>query len=161
MWARPVNIRDAVFVAENMREWDRREIFATHWRGEDAFAVARDTVACGSFGWVLGLDRPIAVLGAYPMHPHVWSVHMYATDDFRQIGISATRFVRRVMIPALVAADLRRAQCLSMEGHTDSHRWLEALGAKRESVLREYGRDGEDFVMFRWNRDDVYVRAQG
>lgn len=159
MLVRPINIKDAAFVAENMREWDRREIFATHWRDEGPFGVARDAVACGDFGWILGRDKPIATIGAYPMHPHVWSVYMFATDDFRQIRISATKFARRVIIPALVAADFRRAQCLSMEGHTDSHRWLEALGAKRESVLREYGRDGEDFVMFSLSRDDVHVSS--
>src|SRR3546814_3299048 len=60
-----------LYVAERMREWDRREIFAARWN-DDPFPLAAECQLYGSFTWVAHLDRPIAFVGATPMHPGVW-----------------------------------------------------------------------------------------
>lgn len=139
------------YIVENMREWDRREVFATHW-GDDPDQFTKEAVAVGQFAWVCGLERPIAYIGAYPLWPGVWSVWMYATDEIRHIGKSLTKHVRKVMIPALLAGEFHRGQCCSLAGHTEAHDWLRVLGASPEATLRGYGRKGEDFVIFAWDR---------
>src|SRR3546814_4186685 len=88
-----------LYVAERMREWDRREIFAARWN-DDPFPLAAECQLYGSFTWVAHLDRPIAFVGATPMHPGVWSVLLFATDEFHKIRLSLTKHVKRVMIPA-------------------------------------------------------------
>lgn len=137
------------FIARNMRAEDRREIMANRW-GDDEAELVEQCLQGGAFAWVVGLDEPIAAIGAYPLWPGVWSVWMFATDDFPRIGIRLTRWVRRVMIPALRDSGCHRAECHSIEGHRVAHRWLESLGARHEATLRCYGREGEDFRVYSW-----------
>lgn len=153
----PPTFDTTLYVAERMREWDRREIFAARWN-DDPFPLAAECQLYGSFTWIASLDRPIAFIGAAPIHPGVWSVLMFATDEFRKIRLSLTKHVKRVMIPALVEVGAHRAECHSMEGHDEAHAWLELLGAEREGVRPRFGKNGEDFVCFSWRRENVRRR---
>lgn len=148
---RPVTYQDALAVASNMRESDRREIFAGRWN-DDPEELAADCLCFGSFGWIACEPHPIAVVGAAPLHPGVWSVYMFAGNDFLKIKLSLTKFVKRVMIPSLVEVGAHRAECHSIDGHVEAHRWLEFLGATRESTRRRFGRNGEDFHCYVWLR---------
>lgn len=152
-----ITYESALTVAAGMREWDRREIFATRWN-EDPRELAAECTYFGHFGWTASHeDTPVAIVGAVPLHPGCWSVFMFATNDFRQISISLTKFIKRVMIPALVDTSARRAQCLSLEDHTEAHAWLRVLGAYSEQPLRDYGKNGETFIPFVWRRENVAV----
>jgi len=82
----------------------------------------------------------------------VWNVHMFATDNFSKIAISLTKFVKNVIVPSLTAIGSHRVECKSMDGHEDAHKWLEFLGAHRESTLSEFGKDNEDFHLYVWRR---------
>lgn len=138
-------------VADRMRPADRREIYATRWTDEPTDLVD-SCMFSGQYGWVAGLERPIAALGAIPMWPGAWSVWMFATDEFRQIRIGLTKFVARTMIPGLRASGAIRAECRSIADHEEAHRWLEVLGAHREAVLEHYGKRGESFFLYVWTR---------
>lgn len=152
MRLKPLDLADVHHVAVNMRDWDKREIYATRFL-DDPLEVASDCMACPHFAWTAwGEKGPIAALGAVPMHPGVWTVWMFATDEFPAIGLHLTKFVKRGMIPALVKQNAHRAQCLSMAGHEEAHRWLRVLGARQEgSPLAGYGRNREDFLFFVWS----------
>lgn len=149
---RPVTIDNALSVASRMREWDRREIYATR-PDEDPVGLAHACTVHPQYAWTAHIDEdPVAVVGAHPLHPNVWTVYAFATDRFREIAFPLTKFIRNAMIPALAQFEgVRRAQCLSMAGHADAHRWLTYLGAKRqEQPLEKYGKGGEDFYVFAW-----------
>jgi hypothetical protein len=152
MWLERANDRPGLVasVAANMREWDRREIFAT--RHDSSVAqLAEDALACGPVSWVAGQgDTPIAAFGCAPMWRGVWSMWLFATDDFGRIGISVTKLVVRSIIPMMFDAGAHRLEARSMEGHVDAQRWLEVIGAKREATLRGYGRDGDTFHVYAW-----------
>lgn len=149
---------DFLFVARHMRAIDRQEIMATRWclggQAENAEQVAKDCAGSGEFAWVFEtLDGfPAVAIGAVPRWPGVWSVWCFGTDDFKHIGRHLTKWVRRVMIPALEAVGCHRAECASLSTHTQAHAWLEALGAVKETVLWQYGRAGEDFYLYVWQR---------
>jgi hypothetical protein len=154
MWLeRIANRPDLVLpVAEQMRESDRREIFATRW-DDDTAALAGEAVELGRLvGWVSGLERPIAAFGCYEMWPNVYSMWLFATDDFRRIGISMTKLITRSIVPMLFKAGAHRLEARSMEGHHEAQRWLEMIGAKREATLRGYGREGQDFHVYAWEK---------
>ena len=139
-------------VAANMREWDRREIFATRTNDSPAL-LAEEALACGPISWVAGRgDDPIAAFGCAPMWRGVWSMWLFATDDFGQIGISVTKLIVRTIVPMMIDAGAHRLEARSMEGHTDAQRWLEVIGAQREGgPLRGFGRDGQDFHIYTWD----------
>lgn len=155
------DLRDILYLAHNMREWDRREVFATRW-DDDPNILAMDVMRWGSFAHVAWSgNRPVAAIGAIEAWPTVWSVWMFGTDEFPKVGLGLTRFVRNTMIPAIISKGARRGECKSIEGHDEAHRWLESLGAVREGApLQNYGKQGETFHTYVWNPDDVRQRRR-
>lgn len=141
-------------VVSNMRESDRSEIFALRWNDSPLDLVADCTWS--HMSWVAHLDEPIAVVGASPIHPGAWNVYAFATDRFREIAFDLTKFIRRVIIETLVCMGAHHAQCYSIEGHDDAHRWLEMLGATFVPVPF-YGRNGESFRLYMWTRECATV----
>lgn len=142
-------------VAENMRDWDRREIRATRFT-DDPLIIANEAKICGQIvGFVAGLERPIAAFGGFEMWPGVWSAWLFATDEFGRIGISVTKTTVRRIIPMMWGFGAHRIESRSMEGHHEAQRWLEVIGARREATLHQYGRDREDFHTYKWERPNV------
>lgn len=133
-----------------MREIDARELFACRF-DDDRDRLVMDIMQRWSIAWVAGHERPVAVIGAVEMWPRMWSVGMFATDEFPLIGRQLTRWVRRRMIPTIREAGMFRAEARSIEGHEQAHRWMQHLGAKMdERPLRNYGKGGETFFNFVW-----------
>lgn len=146
---------DLLYVAANMRQSDRKEIYATRWREEPA-DVAICALQSAPFCYTAFHNgEPVAAVGAFPKHPGVWSVWFFATDKWDTVSISVTKFIKRVIIPSLVQIGAHRAECDSIEGHDDAHLWLEFLGAKREHSKPLYGKNRETFHCYKWERPDV------
>ena len=142
-------------VALHMRDDDFTEISAMGWcddRDELADFLAHahrlngDT--CHAFGDKP--DNPIAIAGAMAIRPGVWSVFMFATNDWPKIENEGTRWAIRSFFPSFIAAGAHRVECQSHTGHAKAHQWLEFFGFKQESLLRAYGANGEDFINYVW-----------
>jgi hypothetical protein len=141
-----------LYVCRNLRADDAAEVFATRWNDDPDELAAQAFQTWGRFNWVAFGDDgiPIASVGAVPSWNGVWQGWMMATDRFPEIGKHLTKWMRQVMIPAVVEAGCHRAEARSAASHSLAHRWMEMLGAKPESVLRRYGREKQDFVLFVW-----------
>lgn len=142
---------DIRYIAEHMREEDKKEIFATQY-SDDAYDFTQKIASVSNCSWVAKVDdEPVALVGAFPMWPGVWSVFMFATDRFCDVRILVTRHIKRIMIPAIVkSSGLHLGFCHSLSTHTEAHRWLEYLGATKELELKDYGKNKETFFMFAW-----------
>ena len=163
MWRLPLDFHGVLHVAENMRQADRDEIFATMWE-DSPTDLAHRAMSCGPFSWLCGKGKdptPIVALGAFPMYPGAWSVWMFATEEIRHIRHSLTRFAKRDMMAALLKSGGRRAECRSIEGHTDAQAWLGFLGFFREATHRGVGKNGETFHTYAWVLNDVHVNPAG
>lgn len=160
---RPLDRLAAVRVALAMREADRREVFALRWpgpEGDDPVALGTAVAAGARFGcsaWAG--DAPAAICGALEPWPHRFSVFMVATDAWPAVALSVHRWVRRVLIPGLVAAGAERAFCWSHADHAEAHRWIEALGGRCRTTEPGWGRAGEAFRLYAWERADVLLRG--
>ena len=141
-------------VVQRMRDRDLDEVLATQW-SDDKEAFANSVLRVGHFGFVLHHDdgEPIVCCGAIPMWPDVWSVWMFATDRFDEIALSTTRFAKRHFFTGLDAAGWHRLECRSLDRHTVAHRWLESLGAYKESEVNNYGKRGERFFVYCWTKE--------
>jgi hypothetical protein len=142
-------------VARNMRAADKEEIYATRFE-ENPFLLTHDVMQFRSFSWVLWWnEKPCAVGGAGELWPGTFTMFMFATDDFPRIGLMATRFAKRTVIPTLFRdCNARRLQAHSHQNHGVAHKWLETLGFQREAVCSGYGRDGADFYQYALRRID-------
>jgi hypothetical protein len=141
-----------LYICRNLREADRDELFATRWSDDPDALAAEAFTRWGEMAYIAhGQDgMPIAAIGATPCWGGVWSAWMFGTDRFGEVGKGLTRWVKKVMIPSIVDAGCHRAEARSLGSHAVAHRWMETLGAKPESVLRRYGRNKEDFVLYVW-----------
>ena len=135
-----------------MREADRQEIHGV--RGHlSASVLAYETVIAAAMG-IANIEhvngKPASIVGATPMHPGVWSVWSYGTDDWGKACLRQTRWALRVLKPLLIKRGCHRLQCESREDHFDAHNWLRSCGAKPEGVLSGFGCDGSDYIQFVW-----------
>jgi hypothetical protein len=151
MWVEERKPETVRHVCLNMRQADAEEIFATSWH-DDKERFAQEVMGWQTpFAWVLGAEEPIAIIGAVQMWPRFWSVFCLATDKIKQIGLPLSWFAAKIMIPAIREAGVNRGEAVSLSTHHEAHRWMEALGGTREAVLKGYGKNGEDFVVYRWS----------
>ena len=74
--------------------------------------------------------------------------------------MALTRYGKRVLRPFILARGAHRLQCESRIDHVEAHKWLSVMGAKPDGLLSGYGRDGSDYVMFSWRRDNVLLKPQ-
>jgi hypothetical protein len=149
-------------VCANMRPADREEIMALRW-SDSVMDLAEDTMNVPGPKWVAHLEGegPTAVYGAAPMWPGVFSLWLYGTPHFHQVGLRLSRHIQRVMIPSLAIAGAHRAEARSLSTHTEAHGWMERLGGKPEATLKGYGKNGEDFVVYAWSVRPEDVRLFG
>lgn len=136
-------------VAQNMREWDRREIYACRWH-EDPETIVEDVCAAGMAFWTAWRDGvPVAAIGCVPVTPRVWAPWCFGTDRFRSVALGLTRLARRSIIPAVRNAGGHRLEVRSLAGHDDAQQWLErSFGAEREGVHPKAGKGGETFYTY-------------
>lgn len=146
---RALTYADLRAIGEGMRAADRAEIFATRF-DDDAGSLAADLLDCQPVGAVIAArdGTPVAAIGGIEMWPGNWSVWMFATDRWPEVASETTRFVRRVLWPALLRLGLRRGECHSAIAHETAHRWLIYLGASIEAIHPAYGKGGETFLGF-------------
>lgn len=155
MIVRAATDHDILRVSLDMRAADAREVFAARF-DDNRGALATDLAANKPFciGFLALCDdegAPIALLAAALASPTRAEVIMIATDRWRVIARAATRFALETAIPCFLDAPgvgILRAECKAWVGNRVACRWLEALGFRREAVLRCYGKGGEDFAVY-------------
>lgn len=150
-------IGDIFDVAMRMRERDYEEIVCTTYakdRYELADILARSWSQSPAT-YVFGTEElgRIACLTLTAERPGVWNLGLFATDKLESIGKSLTKHVIRDIIPLLDKAEAHRVEAQSIVGYEEVHNWLQFFGLRKESVLKKYGRNGEDFVNFAWTRE--------
>lgn len=148
----PLTYENVLHVARNMRAADKEEIYATRW-SDSPEDLAADAMLVPHLCWTAHRDgKSIAAIGAVPIHPGCWSVWMFATDEWPLVSLKVTRHVLKQMIPTVIRREdgFKRAECKSHSLHNVAHRWLEYLGANRESTAYKYGKNGENFFVYAW-----------
>ena len=164
----PATYADVVHVARNMRPLDVEEIFPLIWNATPE-NLAAYTIAAGGISRVaLWNGEPTAAFGAVEARPTLWTVWMFATWRWPKVASAATKCIRREIGPDLQEAGAIRADCWSMEGHDQAHKWLELLGATREASLKDYGPTRKTFHCYSWTRSqleegklNVFIRTTG
>jgi hypothetical protein len=143
-------------VTAHLRESDRRECFATRFH-DDPAELAReiDSYRPLALSWLVCINQePVASLGAILVWPGHWNVWAFGTSRWGQAARAITKHVRRVMIPMLLEIGAKSVAAYVHAAHTQACAWLEFLGAKG-TLLSKWGKNGEDFVLYRWFRESV------
>ena len=153
---RPFSFDDCRYIVLNLPPESAAEIAATRdmKRAPDQIASACEMFK--DYAMIAYKDNePVAIMGATPLHPGVYSAYMLATSRFPEVVWTVTKWARRVFFPALRRAGAHRVEALSIATYKKTHRWIEAIGAKKEQVVPRFGRNREDFIRFvyLWDED--------
>lgn len=155
----PGNIRDASYVAANMRPHDWREIAAQAPDDLRPLDVAAWSIAGREAYIAIARDRPVSVFGVHDATPagNVLSIWAWGTAGMWRAVPGITRWIRTA-VPRWIDEGVTRVEARSIVGHTAAHRWMRSLGA-RETELPAFGRGGEDFILFWWTRE-TWARSE-
>lgn len=149
----PATLRDATFVAANMRADDWTEIECQAPAGTLPIEAALWSVN-GREAWVATVKgQPAAVFGIHNATPagNVVTVWAWGTKAMRRAVPEITRFIRW-KVPRWISEGVTRVEARSIVGHADAHRWMRGLGAV-QAACPAWGKGGEDFILFSWTRE--------
>lgn len=97
---------------------------------------------------VLAGEEPVLIAGFTLVRPGVWQDWAVTTPEaWQKHWRSVTKTARRVM-DEMLQQGAHRLQCVSLASRIHAHRWYRPLGLEQEGVLRGYGVNGEDAIMF-------------
>lgn len=139
-------------IAERMRAKDAEEFLAVSHadtRAELTEALI-DRYAGHPHGICFLHDdfEPVAIVAMVFARPNVATLMFFATDRFREIAISVTRFATRSLFPCYFNAGVHRIECASIDGYEHAHRWIQMLGLDDEGRFPGWGKNGEAFRQF-------------
>jgi hypothetical protein len=153
------NFNDLRFLACNLRDEDKLELSVTR-----DISKFEDLAWAGAYSrWrkvVIHDRRPVFGFGAAEVHGmkrvHVWG---FGCKEAVHGLKPATRYIKKFMIPEILASGFTEAQAVSHPANLISHRWLEFLGFKFKGALAGVGARKEEMLLFSLSADDLARRA--
>jgi len=139
------------YILEHLSRWDRLELEATAWDDRQITdAMVLRILDHSSMAMVAIGERPITACGLVPLCPGVAVAFAFSTPEYRSAIIPVTRFIRGFGTLTAVKRGLHRIEFRALAARPDVERWVKLLGAKPEATLSCFGKNGEDFILYRW-----------
>lgn len=157
---RPACLAHASYVTANMRDEDKREIYCQLPDGMKSYEVAHLMLMSGDAFVAYLDDLPVLFFGAHPLNVCTLEAWAVGTKHTRRVLHAATRHLITDFGPQAIAAGFRTMECRSHVEHKEAHRWLESTGAVVNGAPFVYGKEGENFVLYRWDRAALDVAAR-
>jgi len=93
-------------------------------------------------------DTPIAVLGGYFVYPGVWELWALMGELVHNYARDVVKACRALLEAVWAKLDIRRMQAYAPNDSKALKRWFEALGLMPEGRLKNYGSEGQDFILY-------------
>lgn len=90
----------------------------------------------------------VACGGVVIIWPGVGEAWMRTSPLIERHPLAVLRLTKQFLASAVAGLKLRRLQCTVRKGYEPAIKWAERLGFSSEGVLRGFGPDGEDYIMF-------------
>jgi hypothetical protein len=139
-------------ILANLRPRDAAEL---HEYGLDAEAAALAFASPAVLARVFAHEgRPTAIVTFHRLTPKALVASLMATHEWTHTARAVVRWGVREARPALLAQGYERAECRTLEGHSDAIRLLEHLGFTLECRLPRFGATGATFLQYAWRLND-------
>ena len=137
----------ALYVANHMRPENRRDLEALAGPiTPELYAMNRYTAE--GMGWTFQDDSPYLIAGIERERPGVGTWWLLATPALEKHALTAARFGRNVVNSLLTTGEYHRIQAFCLADWRGACRMAEAIGLKREAVMRRAGIGKEDIAIF-------------
>lgn len=146
------NLRDLSYIASNLRPEDKAEVDC---QLDEWTPAGLALGAMQGFAYVAVLDgNPEAAFGAAENRSGLWTIWCWGSKRVHRCVPRITRFCWDVLMPDVMARGALRGEARPLASNDLACRWLDRLGATRQGLLKSYGKNGEDFVLYEWVRSD-------
>jgi hypothetical protein len=147
------------YIVGRLRQIDRKEIFATredtdeeHLLFDLMYVAEKPGLHFTAFA---GDGEPVAVFGYSRLREGVATLFAFGTDRWKEVVLSMTKVILRVIFPTLTDEGYHRADCAALKERADTAKWLPFLGLSCEAVLAGFGSQREDFSLYVWRPERV------
>jgi len=93
-------------------------------------------------------ERPIFAAGVSVPWKGFGEAWMLMGIDAKKYPLSVYRHVSKMLAAIIADLALHRVQAVIADGQPHLVRWIEKLGFRRECVMRAFGPDGGDYVLY-------------
>lgn len=90
----------------------------------------------------------LGVMYIHELYPGVAHVGMVLTTNIQNHPVSIVKFFRKLMEVKMPQHKCHRLQMEVMKGYTTGQRWATALGFIQEGIMRKFGPNQEDFILY-------------
>lgn len=156
----PACLAHASFIAANMRDADRAEIMCQVPDGTKTYEVAGMLLNSGDAFVAYYDDEPVLFFGAHPLNVCTLDAWAMGTDKTRRCIVEVSRYMFATYRPLAIEQGYRTMECRSHVEHAEAHRWLASTGAVVNGQPFVYGKNGEEFVLFRWDHASLETAAK-
>ena len=160
--------RDLCYTASIAREIDKIEIIASGPRNmtECGYLTWEGIVQYGGVGWTVWVDgNPEFSFGFTPqsfLQPHLLSAWAWGSEKAIYCFPEINRWGKAELVEVhLDGMGCTRIEARAIWNNTASHKWLEWMGFRKDCDLPWWGKDGEQFVQYRWLRSEHIVSPHG
>lgn len=129
----PAHIREMDIVNEPWTE--RSDIYASYGLSGPAYTSFDD-------------GKPVFSAGVAIPWKGFGEAWMLMSKDAHKYPLSVYRHVRNMLNAIIEDNNLHRVQATIADGQPYLVKWIERLGFKREGLLRKFGPDGSDFILY-------------
>jgi hypothetical protein len=127
-----------------LREHDRRAVAF----GDDLVARGNAYLRSGPSFTGIQKGRIVVIAGIVRLWTGVGGGWSLTSPLVEKLPVAFHRAVRRNILELEEKLCLHRLQITVQASHVVSQRWVERLGFRFEGVLKKYGPDGEDYLLF-------------
>jgi hypothetical protein len=143
----------AKYITANMSKDDLAEILATHWLDTTEGFAEQCFNAAGINLCALANDgTPIAMGGVALLQPKIGTAWMVGTERMIEKRLEVTKHCKQGIKKSLDSGLVHRVHAFASGLHYRTHPWLLAIGLKQETILKKWGKGGEDFILFSLTR---------
>jgi RimJ/RimL family protein N-acetyltransferase len=142
---------DFVRICHELSDDERRQWVAlSDGQPFDPEAMAIQLAAAAGPRWALvqADGAPLVIGGFSYLRPGVWQDWLIGTPSAWETHWRAISKHCRRVIDRMLETEAHRIQCISLADRTRAHAWYRVLGYRQEGLLRGYGANGEDAIMF-------------
>jgi hypothetical protein len=159
----PATRADVSWIAANMREHDKREIYC-QLSHESPQQLAYELLHVSPrIAYTAQIDgAPAIAYGLVEYRPGYGELWAFGIDRLMYGAIrDVTDHINGELHDMLVADKrLQRIECRSMADHRRAHRWIEQIDLSRVCDLPCWGKNGEDFILFARTRREIDEREK-
>ena len=147
-----VTLVDLLVVCQGLPEDEIEQIEAFTGNAYDPEQVAVQTYTSGGIKWTCRIKEttePIVVAGFFQVGVSTWRSFMLANERaWKEFGAEVTQHCKEVVDKVAGSEEFIRIETICLETRARATAWYPSIGLKFESVLRSYGVNGEDAVMY-------------